>query len=114
MFKINREDNKEFYSFSYDGVGGTVSFTLSEDEGVTWVTILNRFVTFLEAAGYVGVRDKIRLEEGPMVAHDWNGELFSYDYSDDAEIDWDEVYPDEPDYGADDKQLSLDLDEPNK
>jgi len=106
--------NKEVYSFTYDGVGGSVSFTLREDEGITWVSILNRFVAFLEASGYVGVREKIRLEQGFMAMQDWAGEFFSYDYSDDEEIDWDEVYPDEPDYGADDNQLSLDLDEPNK
>ena len=112
---LDMNDNKEFYSFHYEGVGGSVSFTLREDEGITWPYILNRFVAFLEAGGYVGVREKIRLEAGPVATDSWDGEFFEYDYSEDnEEIDWDEVYPDEPDYGADDKQLSLDLDEPNK
>lgn len=105
-------ENKEVYSFNYEGVGGSISFTLREDEGITWPHILNRFVAFLEAGGYVGVREKIRLEAGPVATDSWDGEFFEYDYSDDdEEIDWDGLYPDEPE---DDKQLPLDLDEPNK
>lgn len=105
-------ENKEVYSFHYEGVGGSVSFTLREDEGITWPHILNRFVAFLEAGGYVGVREKIRLEAGPVATDSWDGEFFEYDYSDDdEEIDWDGLFPDEPE---EDKQLPLDFDKFDK
>lgn len=107
---LDMDENKECYSFHYEGVGGSVSFSLREDEGITWPYILNRFVAFLEAGGYVGVREKIRLEAGPVATDSWDGEFFEYDYSDDnEEIDWDELYADELE-----EDIPLDLDEPNK
>lgn len=104
-------ENKEVYSFNYEGVGGSISFTLREYEGITWPNILNRFVSFLEASGYVGVREKIRLENGPMATEAWDGEFFEYDYSDNEEsdLDWGLMESDESE-----EDIPLDLDEPNK
>lgn len=40
-------------------------------EGTTWPVVLESFLNFLEATGYIGVKAKVRLEENPFVESDW-------------------------------------------
>jgi hypothetical protein len=43
----------------------------------TWARILDDFVTFLEGAGYTGVRDKISIKYSPFI-EDWNGPIHDF------------------------------------
>lgn len=60
-------------SFVFSYAEGTTTLVKQEtySEGVTWPLVLESFLNFLEASGYVGVKNKVRLEENPFVESDW-------------------------------------------
>jgi hypothetical protein len=45
--------------------------------GTPWPSVLESFLEFLEAVGYIGVRDKVRIEDNPFVESSWT--LDTYD-----------------------------------
>jgi hypothetical protein len=71
-------------NYSYDETDYTQSFVFSfkEDnttlvkqqvfeEGTTWPVVLESFLGFLEASGYIGVKEKVRIEANPFMESDW-------------------------------------------
>lgn len=83
---------------NYDGdFSQSVIFSFSEDnttnvkqqvfeDGTTWPVILESFLNFLEASGYVGVKNKVRLEANPFVESDWT--LGTYDPEMEMKAHW--------------------------
>ena len=86
-------------NFSYDDMDVTQSFVFSYaegtttlvkqetfPEGITWPVVLESFLNFLEASGYVGVKAKVRLEENPFVESDWT--LGTFETEQDMKAHW--------------------------
>jgi len=83
----NYDDNFEqsvIFSFSEDNTTTIKEQTFPD--GVTWPVILESFLNFLEASGYVGVKNKVRLEANPFVESDWT--LGTYDPDMEMKAHW--------------------------
>lgn len=55
-------------------------------EGTTWPVVLESFINFLEASGYVGVKNKVRVQENPFVESDWT--LGTFEEDQDMKDNW--------------------------
>jgi hypothetical protein len=69
------------YSFSYtDCTNETHTSTFENTDSERWVAMLEDYVNFLEASGFHGVRDRIRVQAFPrdlnFIDDDWSGEFF--------------------------------------
>lgn len=86
-------------NYSYDDMAVTQTFVFSYAEGpttfvkqevypdtVTWPVVLESFLNFLEASGYVGVTAKVRLEENPFTESDWT--LGTFEAEQDMKAHW--------------------------
>lgn len=60
-----------------------ITFAINYDDGTSWPTVLQDFLFFLEATGYVGVRDKVRIEYSPFRESAWFGNYFEDNDGDD-------------------------------
>ena len=61
-----------------------ITFTIKYGEGTPWPNVLQDFLFFLEATGYVGVREKVRIEHSPFrESEGWFGDYFDSDEGDD-------------------------------
>lgn len=56
-----------------------ITFAINYDDGTPWPNVLQDFLFFLEATGYVGVRDKVRLEYSPFREGGWFGGYYDSD-----------------------------------
>tara|TARA_R110000822_G_scaffold139797_7_gene277443 strand:+ start:44 stop:325 length:282 start_codon:yes stop_codon:yes gene_type:complete len=57
-----------------------ITFTIKYDDGTPWPNVLQDFLFFLEATGYVGVRDKVRIEYSPFrESEGWFGDYYDSD-----------------------------------
>lgn len=70
-----------------------VTFSMSDDDGsfnttkyyhdcVAWPVILKDFLRFLEGSGYLGVAQRVSIEESPFLTEEWTGPTHS------PEDDW--------------------------
>jgi hypothetical protein len=68
------------YSFSYtDCTNETHTSSFENTESDRWVSMLDDYVTFLEASGFHGVRERIRVAfptSIDFIDDDWSGEFF--------------------------------------
>jgi hypothetical protein len=69
------------YSFSYtDCTNETHTSTFENTDSERWVSMLEDYVNFLEASGFHGVRERIRVATFPshlgFIDDDWSGEFF--------------------------------------
>jgi hypothetical protein len=53
-----------------------ITFVVNYDDGTPWPNVLQDFLFFLEATGYVGVRDKVRIEYSPFREEGWIGDYY--------------------------------------
>ena len=70
-FNYEETDYSQTFTFSFKEDGITLVKQQVFEEGSTWPVILESFLGFLEASGYIGVKNKVRLEENPFVESDW-------------------------------------------
>ena len=68
----NDKNFSQTYTFTCQHGTRTVVLKEEHDDGVTWPTVLESFIDFLEATGYIGVRDKVRIQENPFTESDWS------------------------------------------
>ena len=61
-----------------------ITFAINYDDGTPWPDVLQDFLFFLESTGYVGVRDKVRIEYSPFREGGWLGEYYDSDDGDDG------------------------------
>jgi hypothetical protein len=66
--------DKDTYTFSRTtNEGLTVSITQEVEEGTSWPIVLQDFIKFLELCTFVGVKDKVSVEDSPFLSEDWYG-----------------------------------------
>ena len=84
----NYDDMDVTQSFIFSYAEGTITLVKQETfpKGVTWPVVLESFLNFLEASGYVGVKAKVRLEENPFVESDWT--LGTFEAEQDMKAHW--------------------------
>jgi len=70
-FSYEDTDYSQTFTFSFKEEGTTLVKQQVFEEGSTWPAVLESFLNFLEASGYVGVKAKVRLEENPFVERGW-------------------------------------------
>lgn len=78
-FSYDETDYSQTFTFSFKEDGITLVKQQVFEEGSTWPVILESFLNFLEASGYVGVKAKVRLEENPFTESDWTLGTFEAD-----------------------------------
>ena len=81
-FSYEETDYSQTFTFSFKEDGTTLVKQQVFEEGSTWPVVLESFLNFLEASGYVGVKAKVRLEENPFVESDWTLGTFEAEASD--------------------------------
>lgn len=70
---IAKED-KVSYTFSHtDCEGLTVTVTQEFPWDSPWTDALQSFVQFLETCTFVGVKQKVSIEDSPFVSDNWTG-----------------------------------------
>ena len=79
MIDMVNDDDMVTYSFRKSGTGETLFMSKDYPEDATWAELLDEFVTFLEASGYLGVRSRISIEESPFVSDGWSGATHNRD-----------------------------------
>jgi hypothetical protein len=66
--------DKDTYTFSRTNSDGmTISVTTQFNEETSWPVILQDFIKFLELCTFVGVKDKVSVEDSPFLSEDWYG-----------------------------------------
>ena len=85
-FSYEETDYSQTFTFSFKEEGITLVKQQVFEEGSTWPVILESFLNFLEASGYVGVKAKVRLEENPFVESDWT--LGTFEAEQDMKASW--------------------------
>jgi hypothetical protein len=65
------------YSFSFtDCTNETHTSIFENTESDRWVSMLEDYVTFLEASGFHGVRERIRVSRSFVIDAEWSGKFF--------------------------------------
>jgi hypothetical protein len=65
------------YSFSFtDCTNETHTSIFENTDSDRWVSMLEDFVNFLEASGFHGVRERIRVPRSFATDAEWTGEFF--------------------------------------
>lgn len=83
-FNANRESGKTLI-LKIEDEDGAISITKHHHDAVCWPQLLEDFITLLTAAGYVGVKERIALNDQGFLGG-WDGQTFSdYGMNDD---DW--------------------------
>lgn len=85
-FSYEETDYSQTFTFSFKEDGITLVKQQVFEEGSTWPVVLESFLNFLEASGYVGVKAKVRLEENPFVESDWT--LGTFEAEQDMKASW--------------------------
>lgn len=85
-FIYEETDYSQTFTFSFKEDGITLVKQQVFEVGSTWPVILESFLNFLEASGYVGVKAKVRLEENPFVESDWT--LGTFEAEQDMKASW--------------------------
>lgn len=69
----NYDDMDITQSFVFSSKQGTTTNVKQEiySDGITWPVVLESFLNFLEASGYIGVKNKVRIQENPFTESDW-------------------------------------------
>lgn len=83
---FNYADCSQSFGFSFMENNVTLTKNQVFEEGTTWPVVLESFLNFLEASGYVGVKAKVRLEENPFVESDWT--LGTFEAEQDMRAHW--------------------------
>lgn len=74
--KWEDSDYPEAYTVSFEMTKGTdrrYVFEGTYNEDVPWSMIMQRFVEFLEGTGYIGVKQKVSVEDSPFLEGYWFG-----------------------------------------
>ena len=69
-------DYSQTFTFSFKEDGTTLVKQQLFAEGVTWPKVLESFLGFLEASGYIGVKEKVRIEENRFMESEWTLDTF--------------------------------------
>jgi len=85
-FSYEETDYSQTFTFSFKEEGQTLVKQQVFEEGSTWPVVLESFLNFLEASGYVGVKAKVRLEENPFVESSWT--LGTFEAEQDMKAHW--------------------------
>ena len=85
-FSYEETDYSQTFTFSFKEEGTTLVKQQVFEDGVTWPVVLESFLNFLEASGYVGVKAKVRLEENPFVESDWT--LGTFEAEQEMKANW--------------------------
>lgn len=85
-FSYEETDYSQTFTFSFKEDGITLVKQQVFEEGSTWPVVLESFLNFLEASGYVGVKAKVRLEENPFVESAWT--LGTFEAEQDMKASW--------------------------
>jgi hypothetical protein len=68
--------DKDTYTFSRTYSNGqTLSITQEFEEGTSWPVVLQDFIKFLEFCTFVGVKDKVSVEDSPFLTEEWEGPI---------------------------------------
>lgn len=59
-----------------------ITFAINYDDGTSWPAVLQDFLFFLESTGYMGVRDKVRIEYSHFMGDEWLGEYYDKEEDD--------------------------------
>ena len=74
-------DNNETYStysFGYtDNEGKEATMIMGGPDYVVWVQLMDSFIDFLEATGFIGVRERLALTANSPSADKWRGPTFT-------------------------------------
>jgi hypothetical protein len=78
----NYDDMDITQSFVFSSKQGTTTNVKQETypDGITWPVVLESFLNFLEASGYIGVKNKVRIQENPFTESDWTLGTFEKAY----------------------------------
>lgn len=83
-FKANR-DNFKTFTLKIEDIDGSIIINKEYHDTVCWPQLLEDFIALVTAAGYVGVKERIALNDQGFLGG-WEGQTFSdYDLNDD---DW--------------------------
>ena len=85
-FSYDETDYSQTFTFSFKDEAITLVKQQVFEEGSTWPAVLESFLNFLEASGYVGVKAKVRLEENPFTESDWT--LGTFEAEQDMKAHW--------------------------
>ena len=75
-FSYSDTDYSQTFTFSFKEDSQTLVKQQVFEEGSTWPVVLESFLNFLEASGYVGVKEKVRIEENPFMESEWTLDTF--------------------------------------
>jgi hypothetical protein len=76
-------DETKTVRFEISDVDSQYIVNKTYSELVPWPTLLQDFLTFLEGTGYIGVRNKVYIEESPFLTEDWTGPVHYSNNEDD-------------------------------
>ena len=76
---FNDEDFSHTYGFSCQHGTSTLIKQEVYEDGTSWPVILESFLHFLEASGYVGVLNKVRIEKTFFTESSWTLETYDDD-----------------------------------
>ena len=80
-FSYEETDYSQTFIFSFKEESLTLIKQQVFEEGSTWPVVLESFLNFLEASGYVGVKAKVRIEDNPFTESDWTLGTFEAEQS---------------------------------
>ena len=80
-FSYEETDYSQTFTFSFKEESLTLVKQQVFEEGSTWPVVLESFLNFLEASGYVGVKAKVRIEDNPFTESDWTLGTFEAEQS---------------------------------
>lgn len=66
-------DDKLKVTIVFEGSERSCSFVFTEDYDVQWTKLLQHFVDSLQGYGFVGVQDRVSVEDGLFVDEYWQG-----------------------------------------
>ena len=84
-FKFTYEDT-EYNDTSLWPAKSTLKAEHLFQDDTTWMTVLYQFIKFLEGTGYIGVIDKIKIEDKYGMNKDLGFETYGYEEEEDDEI----------------------------
>lgn len=73
---MNDDFDGQSYVFSCAEENKTLVKQQAFEFGTPWPEVLESFLEFLEATGYVGVLNKVRIEASPFTESSWNLETY--------------------------------------
>lgn len=69
------EEDTKYLNLSITDENGTTGLHRVHSYDVAWPDLLMDFIDLLTAAGYVGVKERISLEDSPFMTTKWDGKI---------------------------------------